>query len=168
MPNSNQQQPPSQPPELSIRPARLGDEHALFGMIRQLARYERLETAVTGSAEALGEHLFGERPVIEALLAIEHERALGYALFFTTYSTFLTKPGLYLEDLFVLEEERGRGIGRALLTELRRVASARGAGRLEWTVLDWNQKAIAFYEHFGARVVPDWRLCRIEVPELPR
>ncbi|HYO94162.1 MAG TPA: GNAT family N-acetyltransferase [Polyangiaceae bacterium] len=162
MPNSSEQ---LQPPELSIRPARLGDEQAIFHMIRQLARYERLESAVTGSAEALREHLFGARPVVEALLALERERAVGYALFFPTYSTFMTKPGLYLEDLFVLEEERGRGIGRALLSELRALASARGAGRLEWTVLDWNQTAIAFYEHFGARVLPDWRVCRIDLPE---
>lgn len=165
MPTSNEQQSPGQPLALSIRPARPGDEQTLFGMIRQLARFERLEGAVTGSAEALREHLFGERPVVEALLAMEHERALGYALFFPTYSTFLTKPGLYLEDLFVLEGERGRGIGHALLSELHRVARARGAGRLEWAVLDWNQKAIELYERFGARVLPDWRVCRLDLSE---
>jgi len=145
----------------SIRAARPGDEGRLFELVNALARYERLAHAVTGSAEALGRHLFGERPLIEALLAEEAGVALGYALFFSTYSTFLTQPGVYLEDLFVLETHRRRGIGRALLSEVKRVAAARGAGRLEWTVLDWNANAIAFYESFGARVLPDWRLCRV-------
>jgi GNAT superfamily N-acetyltransferase len=145
----------------TIRAAVRGDEARLFELIRQLARYERLEHAVTGSAEALGQHLFGERPVIEAVLAERQGQALGYALFFATYSTFLTQPGLYLEDVFVLENERRQGIGKALLTEVRRIAEARGAGRLEWTVLDWNASAIAFYERFGAQLLPDWRICRV-------
>lgn len=145
----------------SIRPALPGDEARLFDLIKALARYERLEQAVTGSAEALGRHLFGERPMIEALLAEEAGVAIGYALFFATYSTFLTQPGVYLEDVFVLETHRRRGIGRALLSEVKRVAVARGAGRLEWSVLDWNANAIAFYEAFGARVLPDWRICRV-------
>jgi GNAT superfamily N-acetyltransferase len=144
-----------------IRPAAPGDERALFDLIRGLARFEKLDHLVTGSAEALREHLFGARPVAEAILAEEAGAPVGFALFFPTYSTFLTKPGLYLEDLFVLEAHRRRGIGRALLTEVKRIAEARGAGRLEWSVLDWNQNAIAFYETFGATILRNWRLCRI-------
>jgi len=145
-----------------VRPARPGDEHALFTLIRALARYEKLEHAVTGDAERLKAHLFGPAPVIQALLAESDAGApLGFALFFSNYSTFLTSPGVYLEDLFVIEEARGLGIGRALLREVARIALERGAGRLEWTVLDWNAKAIAFYEGAGASVLPDWRVCRV-------
>jgi GNAT superfamily N-acetyltransferase len=133
----------------------------LFELVKQLAVYEHLEHALRGSARELGQHLFGERPSAEALVAESGERLLGFALFFGTYSTFLTRPGIYLEDLFVLESERRRGIGRALLTEVRRIAEARGAGRLEWSVLDWNQDAIRFYRNFGAEVLPDWRICRL-------
>jgi GNAT superfamily N-acetyltransferase len=146
---------------MKIRPAAPGDEHALFDLVRALARFERLEDTITGGAEALAQHLFGERPACEALLAEDGGVAVGYALYFTTYSTFLTKPGLWLEDLFVLESHRRRGIGLALLTEVRRVAEARGCGRFEWSVLDWNEKAIALYERFGATVMPDWRICRV-------
>jgi len=149
------------PSGLTIRPAVPGDEHRLFDLINALARYEKLEREVTGSAATLASHLFGDRPHAEALLAEQDGRAIGYALYFTTYSTFLTRPGLYLEDLFVLQSERQRGVGRALLTEVKRIAEARGAGRLEWTVLDWNAGAIAFYRSFGADVLPDWRLCRM-------
>jgi GNAT superfamily N-acetyltransferase len=144
-----------------IRPAAPGDERALFDLIRGLARFERLDDTVTGSAEALREHLFGARPAAEALLAEVDGVAVGFALFFSTYSTFLTKPGLWLEDLFVLESHRRRGIGLALLEELRRLAQARGCGRLEWSVLDWNANAIAFYERFGAKVHAEWRICRL-------
>jgi len=146
---------------MHIRAAVPGDEEALFTLMRALARFERLEDTVTGSAAALAAHLFGERPWAEAILAEEEGAAVGYALFFPTYSTFLTKPGLYLEDLFVLESHRRRGLGRALLTEVRRLAEARGAGRLEWSVLDWNANAIAFYERFGAKVHAEWRICRM-------
>jgi GNAT superfamily N-acetyltransferase len=146
---------------MNIRSAAPGDERALFALIRGLARFEKLEDTVTGSAEALREHLFGARPVAEALLAEEDGAAVGFALFFPTYSTFLTKPGLWLEDLFVLESHRRRGIGLALLEALRRLAEARGCGRLEWSVLDWNADAIAFYERFGAKVHAEWRICRL-------
>lgn len=148
---------------VSIRPARRGDEDVLFTLIGELARFERLEHKVTGSAFELGEHLFGERPVAEALLAEVEGRAVGFALFFTSYSTFLTRPGVYLEDLFVLESHRKSGIGRALLEAVRDAARSRQAGRLEWSVLDWNENAIAFYERFGATVMPDWRICRVEL-----
>jgi len=148
----------------TIRPAVPGDERALFELINALARFEKLEREVTGSAETLAAHLFGDRPHAEALLAEKYGRAIGYALFFTTYSTFLTRPGLYLEDLFVLESERKRGVGRALLTAVKRIAETRGAGRLECSVLDWNAGAMAFYRAFGADILPDWRLCRMRFP----
>ena len=146
---------------MNLRTAVSGDEHALFELVRALARFERLEYTVSGSAEELARHLFGERPVAEAVLAEEDGAAVGFALFFTTYSTFLTRPGVYLEDLFVLESHRRRGVGAALLTEVKRLAEARGAGRLEWSVLDWNTGAIKFYERFGATALPQWRICRV-------
>jgi GNAT superfamily N-acetyltransferase len=160
-PSSNS--PAASHPPARIRPAVPGDERVLFELIRLLARYERLELAVTGNARDLGEHLFGQRPLVEALIAEEGASAIGFALFFGTYSTFLTRPGIHLEDLFVLESHRGRGVGRALLAEVRRIAEARGVGRLEWTVLDWNAGAIAFYERMGAKILPDWRTCRVEL-----
>jgi GNAT superfamily N-acetyltransferase len=155
--------PPSSIEPVRIRPAIPGDQHALFELVKLLARYERLEPAVTGSAEALGQHLFGERPSVEALLAEQGTDAVGFAVFFGTYSTFLTRPGIHLEDLFVRESHRGRGLGRALLAEVRRIAEKRGVGRLEWNVLDWNAPAIAFYERAGATIFPEWRLCRLEL-----
>ena len=153
----------------SIRAAVAGDEHTLFELIQALARFEHLEDGVTGSAHELRQHLFGGdgvvggRPVAEALLAEEGGAAIGFALFFTNFSTFLTRPGIYLEDLFVLESHRRQGVGRALLAEVRRIAEARGAGRLEWAVLDWNTAAIDFYRGIGADVMPDWRLCRVRL-----
>ena len=153
----------------SIRPAVAGDEQTLFALIQALARFEHLEDGVTGSAPELRQHLFGGdravagRPVAEALLAEEDGAAIGFALFFTNFSTFLTRPGIYLEDLFVLESHRRQGVGRALLAEVRRIAEARGAGRLEWAVLDWNAAAIDFYRGIGADVMPDWRLCRVRL-----
>jgi GNAT superfamily N-acetyltransferase len=149
----------------SIRPAVPGDEQTLFELIEGLARYARLTHEVSGSAEALRDHLFGPRPAAEALLALHAVdgavTAVGFALFFTNYSTFRTRPGLYLEDLFVVEDHRRRGVGRALLSEVIRVAEARGAGRLEWTVLQWNESAISFYRRLGAELQPDYRLCRM-------
>jgi GNAT superfamily N-acetyltransferase len=148
--------------DFQIRKARLGDEAALFELILALSRFEQLEHTVSGSAAALARDLFGERPVAEALLAEGAKGdALGFALFFTSYSTFLTQPGLYLEDLFVVPEARRQGIGGGLLRELGRIARERQAGRLEWAVLDWNAGAIAFYEKLGATVLPDWRTCRV-------
>ncbi len=151
-----------------IRPARSGDETLLFELILELAKFEHLEHSVAGSPAELAEHLFGARPVAEALLAEAGKSPLGFALFFTTYSTFLTRPGLYLEDLFVREEFRGSGVGSALLREVARLARARNAGRLEWAVLDWNANAIAFYEKLGATVLPDWRICRASGGALER
>jgi GNAT superfamily N-acetyltransferase len=148
--------------DFQIRAARPGDESALFSLILALARFEQLEHTVTGSAEQLGLHLFGERPLAEALIAESASGdALGFALFFGTYSTFLTRAGLYLEDLFVVPEARRHGIGTALLRAVGRLARERELGRLEWAVLDWNADAIAFYEKLGASVLPDWRICRV-------
>jgi len=146
---------------ISIRPALPGDEKHIFRMIAELARFESLEHEVTGTAETLGRHLFGERPVAEALIAERAEVVVGYALFYTTYSTFLTRPGLFLEDLYVTEAERGTGVGKALLRGVARVARSRDAGRLEWSVLDWNKRAIDFYVASGATLLTDWRTCRI-------
>ncbi len=147
--------------ELILRPAKPGDASVLFELIKALAEYEKLTDAVTGNADALKDHLFGSKPYVEAILAEYAGQAVGFALFFYNYSTFLTKPGIYLEDLFVLPEYRRQGIGKALLTHLAQLAVSRGCGRLEWSVLDWNEPAIAFYERMGADVLPDWRICRV-------
>jgi GNAT superfamily N-acetyltransferase len=145
----------------AIRAATPEDVDILFALIKALAAYEKLTHAVTGSPEALASHLFGDRPVIESILAEVAGQAVGFALFFTNYSTFLTKPGIYLEDLFVQPTYRGQGIGKALLSHLARLALERDCGRLEWSVLDWNDSAIAFYQRMGATVLPDWRICRV-------
>ena len=150
----------------AIRPARPGDEHALFGLIQALAEYEKLDHAVTGSPEKLAQDLFGPRPAAEALLVESEDRPVAFALFFHNYSTFLTQPGLYLEDIFVLPDYRRRGIGEALLSEVAKIALARGCGRFEWSVLDWNISAIGFYRSLRASVLPDWRICRLTGAEL--
>ncbi len=147
---------------LAIRTATPDDVPTIFSLIQALAAYEKLSHCVTGTAAQLGQDLFGPRPLAEAVLAQWGEDVVGFALFFPTYSTFLTGPGLHLEDLFVLPDYRGRGIGRALLTHVGALAQERGCGRLEWAVLDWNVGAIAFYEGMGATVLPDWRICRVE------
>lgn len=147
---------------LEIRAATPADVPTIFHFIYQLAIFEQLPEAVTGTAAQLALDLFGPRPWAEVVLAIWAGEAVGFALFFPTYSTFLTRPGLHLEDLFVMPDYRGRGIGRALLTHVGALARARGCGRLEWAVLDWNAGAIAFYERMGATVLPDWRICRVE------
>jgi GNAT superfamily N-acetyltransferase len=146
---------------IKIRPATVEDVETIFQLIQALAEYEKLSDQVTGSAEQLHDHLFGARPCIEALLADHQGTAIGFALFFTNYSTFLTKPGLYLEDLFVMPEYRGKGVGKSLLSHLARIALQRNYGRLEWSVLDWNEPAIGFYQRIGATVLPDWRICRV-------
>ncbi len=138
-------------------------------MVRALAEYERLAHLVTASEEALAAALGGPHPCAEALIAREKAdsgAALGFALFFPNFSTFLARPGLWLEDLFVYPEHRGRGVGRRLLAEVGVVARERGCGRLEWAVLDWNQSAIAFYQGMGATVMPDWRIARVTGPAL--
>lgn len=149
------------PDKLIVRPATSADVPTVFRLIEALAAYEKLSHAVTGNIASLEEHLFGPQPCAEALLAELGGQATGFALFFQNYSTFLTKPGIYLEDLFVLPEYRGKGIGKALITHVAALAIDRGCGRFEWSVLDWNESAIAFYEKIGATVLPDWRICRV-------
>jgi hypothetical protein len=144
-----------------IEPARPEDCGVLMDLIRALAEYERLAHLVTGTEAQLRHELFGERPVIEAVIGWEAARPVGFALYFHNYSTFLARRGLYLEDLFVVPEARGRGYGKALIAHCARLAVARGCGRFEWTVLDWNQPAIDFYRSLGAEVLPDWRICRM-------
>ncbi|MBD2454552.1 GNAT family N-acetyltransferase [Nostoc sp. FACHB-87] len=147
--------------DLILRFAEPSDSNVLFQLIKQLAEYEKLSQAVTGNVAALQEHLFGEQRYIEAILAEYQGQAVGFALFFHNYSTFLTKPGIYLEDLFVLPEYRRQGIGKALLTKLAQIAVERNCGRLEWSVLDWNEPAKAFYRSMGASILDDWRICRV-------
>lgn len=156
---------------------------AIFQLIGDLAAYEQLSHQVTGSPELLRSHLFGDRPFAEALVAeatpftaplsspssppaqpgqaTPEPVLIGMALFFHNYSTFLTRPGLYLEDLFVLPDYRGQGVGKALLQATIDLARERHCGRVEWSVLDWNAPAIAFYERMGAEILPDWRTCRV-------
>ena len=147
--------------DFSIRPAIPADVPVLFQLIQALAAYEKLSHAVSGTGAALAEHLFGQRPYAEAVVAEADAQLVGFALFFPNYSTFLTQPGLYLEDLFVLPDYRGQGIGKTLIQHVAQLAVDRGCGRLEWSVLDWNAPAIAFYQHMGATVLPDWRICRV-------
>jgi GNAT superfamily N-acetyltransferase len=146
---------------LLIRPAEAADVPVIAALIRGLARFEKLEHEVTLTEERLAENLFGQHRFAEALLAEDAGVPVGFALFFHNFSTFLAQPGIYLEDLFVVQEHRGRGIGRALLRQLARVAVERGCGRLEWSVLDWNRDAIGFYERLGARPNSEWTVYRL-------
>jgi GNAT superfamily N-acetyltransferase len=146
---------------LMIRSAQPADVPAIFELICALAEYEKLSHQLTGDAAALSLHLFGDRPYAEALVAQWEGKTIGFALFLYHYSTFLTQPGLYLEDLFVLSSHRGKGIGKALIQTVAKIAIERGCGRLEWSVLDWNESAIGFYKNMGASVLPDWRICRV-------
>ena len=156
-------------PAFTLRPAELRDVAPMVQLIRELAEFEKLTHLLQVTPEKLRPHLFGEKPVAEAMVAELPADLVGegdspvvaFALFFTNFSTFLAQPGLYLEDLFVKPAHRGGGIGRALLTRLARLAVERNYGRFEWSVLDWNENAIGFYEKLGATVMPDWRVCRI-------
>jgi GNAT superfamily N-acetyltransferase len=151
-----------------IRPAEPADVPVIANLIRGLARFEKLEDQLTLTEELLAAGLFGARPYAESVLAEVEGHPAGFALFFHNFSTFLARPGLYLEDLFVLPEHRGRGIGRALLAHLARLAVERGCGRMEWAVLDWNQEAISFYERLGARANSDWTTYRVTGEALHR
>ncbi|HOX89434.1 MAG TPA: GNAT family N-acetyltransferase [Burkholderiaceae bacterium] len=148
-----------------IEAARPQDCAVLVELIRALADYEKLAHLVQTTEEQVRAELFGPAPVIEALIGWEQARggtrAVAFALYFHNYSTFLARRGLYLEDLFVVPEARRRGYGKALMRHLARTAVARGCGRFEWSVLDWNQPAIEFYESLGAEVMADWRICRM-------
>lgn len=153
---------------LDVRPAAPGDEVLVARFIRELARYERLESQLDVSEARLRRDLFGAQPACGALIARLDGAPAGFALFFATYSTFRTEPCLHLEDLFVVPELRGQGIGLALLRAVAAVAVQRGCPRLDWQVLDWNAPAIGFYEKQGARVLPDWRVCRLDGEALAR
>ena len=146
---------------LQIRPGELADVPLIADLIRGLARYEKLEHEVVMTEEKLTDYLFGERRYAETLIAESDGKAVGFALFFHNYSTFLAKPGIYLEDLFVLETQRGAGIGKQLLARLAAIAVERDCGRLEWAVLDWNKDAIRFYEGLGAKPNSDWTVYRL-------
>jgi GNAT superfamily N-acetyltransferase len=153
---------------LDIAPATTADVPALHAMIRALAEFEKLSHLCTGSEAALREAIAADPPHVEALLARVDGRAVGFALYFPTFSTFLARRGLWLEDLFVLPEMRGRGIGKTLLRAVAAIAAARGCGRFEWSVLDWNLPAIRFYEGLGATVLPDWRIARVTGDDIAR
>jgi len=152
----------------AIRAATPADVAAVHALMYELAEFEKLTHLFVGTPEALTEALFGARPSAEALVAEEAGRIVAYALFFHNYSTFLGRRGLYLEDLYVQPSQRGTGLGTAMLRALAALAVERQCGRFEWTVLDWNQPAIDFYEKMGATVLPDWRVVRMTGDALDR
>ena len=145
----------------TIRPAAIVDVPIILELIRALATYERAPNEVTATEKGLREVLFGAKPAAEVLLAFEKETAVGFGVFFHNFSTWLGLPGIYLEDLFVRPEHRGKGYGRALLVELAKIARDRGCGRLEWAVLDWNEPAIQFYRKLGAKPMDEWTVFRL-------
>ena len=145
----------------TIRAATPADVGAMHALMYELAEFEKLTHLFTGTAEGLADALFGTRPAAEALVAEDAGRIVGYALFFHNYSTFLSRRGLYLEDLYVQPSQRGTGLGTAMLRALAAIAVERGCARFEWTVLDWNTPAIGSYEKLGATVLPDWRVVRM-------
>ena len=146
---------------MEIRAATEADIPLILQFIRDLARYEKLEHKVVATEDDLRRTLFGNPRFAEVVLALEGGAAAGFALFFHNYSTFLGRPGIYLEDLFVKPQMRGRGYGKALLAHLAKLARERGCGRLEWAVLDWNAPAIDFYKSLGATMLDDWRIFRL-------
>ncbi|MGE5707264.1 MAG: N-acetyltransferase family protein [Bacteroidota bacterium] len=153
---------------LLIRPAQPGDVETIVALIRELADYEKLLSDVVITPEGLHEQLFGEPSVIEVLMAEWEGEAVGFALFFHNFSTFLGRPGLYLEDLFVRPAFRGKGIGKALLTRLAQLAVERKCGRFEWSVLDWNEPSIQFYKSQGAVPMDEWTTFRVTGDALAR
>jgi GNAT superfamily N-acetyltransferase len=148
-------------PQICIRPARPEDVTGIHALLLELAEYERLGHTVKATEDSLREALFGARPAAEAIVAEVEGRTVGYALYFTTYSTFVGRSGLYLEDLYVQPAVRGQGIGKQLLARVAAVAIERNCGRLEWAVLDWNQPSIEFYERLGASAMDDWTIYRM-------
>jgi GNAT superfamily N-acetyltransferase len=153
---------------ITIVPAGPRDLPLVHAFIRELAEYERLLHEVRATEEALGQTLFGPNPAAEIVIAYDGDEPAGFALFFQSYSTFLARPGLYLEDLFVRPAARKKGIGRKLLEHLAALAVARGYGRLEWRVLDWNDTAIRFYRSLGAEPLDDWTVFRVAGEALRR
>ncbi|MDB5289387.1 MAG: family N-acetyltransferase [Phycisphaerales bacterium] len=146
---------------LVIRPATSDDVPLILSLIRGLAEYEKLSHEVVTTEDLLREHLFGPRPAAEVLIAHLSGEAAGFALYFQNFSTFLGRPGIYLEDIYVRPEMRGKGVGKALLREVARVAARRNCGRLEWSVLDWNEPAIKFYKSLGAVPMDQWTVHRV-------
>lgn len=153
---------------ISVRPAQPSDVGSILSFVRELAEYEREPDAVKATEAMLHASLFGERPECEAVIGEVGGAAQGFALFFMNYSTWLGRPGLYLEDLYVRPGCRGQGLGRALLVELARLAAARGCGRMEWSVLDWNTPAIEFYKSIGARPQSEWTVYRLDAEGIGR
>ena len=147
--------------QFAIRPATPLDVSHIQAMILELAVFEKLEHLVVSTEALLHEGLFGARPSCEAIIGEEDGQVVSFALFFHNFSTFLTRKGLYLEDLYVLQSHRGKGYGTKMLARLAQIAVERGCGRFEWSVLDWNEPAIQFYKSMGADVMPDWRICRL-------
>ncbi len=146
----------------TIRPCRPDDAETILRFVRELATYEKLEHCVKATPESLRTHLFGERPAADALLAEVDGEPVGFAIFFTTFSTFRGQTGLYLEDIYVREAYRGRGIGKTMLAMVAQVAVERGCGRVEWSVLNWNAPSIGFYRSLGARPMDEWTVYRLE------
>jgi GNAT superfamily N-acetyltransferase len=155
-------------PGLTIRPCVPSDAPAIADLVRQLAAYERLEAYAVATPDDFRRHLFGPSPAAEAVIAELDGQPVGFALFFTTFSTFRGQPGMFLEDVFVRPEHRGRGIGKALLATVARRALERRCGRLEWAVLDWNAPAIGFYKAAGARPLDNWTTFRLDDEALVR
>ena len=147
---------------MSVAPATPHDVPTILSFIRELAQYEKLLDRVTATEQLLRENLFGQRPYAEVLMGRFDGRPVGYALFFHSFSTFLARPGIYLEDVYVQPAFRGRGVGKALLRAVARVARDRGCGRIEWSVLDWNKPSIDFYLSLGARPLDDWTMFRMD------
>jgi GNAT superfamily N-acetyltransferase len=154
--------------DFRIRRARIEDVPIILQLIRDLATYERAPDEVVATEKQLIDVFFGERPVAEVLLAFEKESPVGFAVYFYNFSTWLGRPGLYLEDLFVMPEKRGKGYGRALLVELAKIARDRGCGRMEWAVLNWNEPAIKFYHALGAQPMHDWTVFRLTRDKIAR
>lgn len=149
-----------------IRAALLADVPLILTFIRELAEYEKLLDEVSATEDLLKHTLFGQNPKAEVIIAEDDSNPIGFALFFHNYSTFLGKPGIYLEDLFVRPQYRGKGVGKQLLQYLARLALERNSGRLEWWVLDWNSEAIDFYQRIGAKAMDEWTVYRVTGPEL--
>jgi len=149
-----------------LRAAEPADIDDIVALIGELAEFEKLTHLLQVTPEKLRPQLFGPKPVVEALVAQREGVVVAFALFFTNFSTFLAKPGLYLEDLYVQPTQRGLGIGKALLTRLAQIAVERDYGRFEWSVLDWNEHAIRFYKSMGANVMTEWQICRVTGPDL--
>lgn len=159
---------PTKIPNFTLKPATESDVPMILWFIKSLAQYEKLLHEVVATEETLHESLFGERPHAEAVIGYLYDEPASFALFFHNFSTFLGRPGLYLEDLYVIPEARGRGIGKVMLTYLAKLAQERNCGRLEWWVLNWNEPAINFYRSIGAKPMDEWTVQRLTGEPLSR